>query len=440
MFASHFRLSDEEIGKLWLDVRFTFDANFLLNLYRYSNDTRKQVLHILTRIQDRTFVTHQAATEFFNNRLGVIGEQEKSYESMQKTLNDVRQEFENVRRHPFLPADLLKKCTELFKEIDDNLKSSAKDFNKLISNDHILEEISAILDKKVEQPFKQERLQEIYKEGEIRYKSQIPPGYEDDKKPIPDKYGDLVIWNQILQNVEAGKKNIIFVTDDTKEDWWLIFNGQTIGPRPELVSEIQSRGVKFLMYTGDRFMHFASKYLREPVKKETIAELKELREQRHPVKPAKIFGGGALHSVNWPELSKQIDSIRSPFSESVVSELINRENFLRDIAGTDALRKAMEQAGYFKDIAGTDALRKAMEQAGVGYLRDIAGTDALRKAMEQAGTGYLGEKSISDIFKLRDEQSISSKRTSPTAADIPKAPENPTDKKAGKSKEDIEVQ
>ena len=60
----------------------------------------------------------------------------------------------------------------------------------------------------------------LCKEGEYRYKSQTPPGYKDAKKDGVSKYGDLIVWAETYEYAVLNNKNIIFVTDDVKEDWW----------------------------------------------------------------------------------------------------------------------------------------------------------------------------------------------------------------------------
>lgn len=60
----------------------------------------------------------------------------------------------------------------------------------------------------------------LCKEGEHRYKSQTPPGYKDSKKDGVSKYGDLIVWAETYEYAASNNKNIIFVTDDVKEDWW----------------------------------------------------------------------------------------------------------------------------------------------------------------------------------------------------------------------------
>jgi hypothetical protein len=80
-FPGYFRLPEATLRKIWREGIFVFDANFWLNLYRYSKETRTEVMKILSTIQERIWFPRQAAFEFLDNRLTVIAEQEKTYDT-----------------------------------------------------------------------------------------------------------------------------------------------------------------------------------------------------------------------------------------------------------------------------------------------------------------------------------------------------------------------
>jgi hypothetical protein len=99
-------------------------------------------------------------------------------------------------------------------------------------------------------------------------------------------YGDAILWLQLIDYAKSEKKPIIFVTDDDKEDWWLESGGKTISPRPELVQEMLTEaGVKFYMYSADRFLDYAQKFLHLSEQPEVIEEAKEIREQNVEFEP-----------------------------------------------------------------------------------------------------------------------------------------------------------
>lgn len=282
-FPGYFKLTEEEINELWENALFVFDANILLNLYRYSDETRDDFFKILEKIKNRIWIPHQSASEFFDNRLNVISQQEKSYEEAINSLNEIENEFKNTRQHPFITQKLLKKFSALNKEICAQLNQSKDFHNKRINQDDILDKIESLFNEKVGNEYTKEELTEIYKQGEVRFLDKIPPGYKDANKKDDTskdirKYGDLIVWKQILDKSRELKKGIILITDDRKEDWWVRFKGKTLNPRPELKKEFKDDTKQsFHMYQSDRFLEFATKYLNEEINANAIEEIRELR-------------------------------------------------------------------------------------------------------------------------------------------------------------------
>ena len=62
-------------------------------------------------------------------------------------------------------------------------------------------------------------------------------------------YGDFVGWMQLLEKAKNDAINIIYVTGDNKEDWWLKQSGKTLGPLPALV-------VEFTKFTSKQFYQY----------------------------------------------------------------------------------------------------------------------------------------------------------------------------------------
>jgi hypothetical protein len=279
-FPGYFPLSEATIKKIWKEGVFSFDANFLLNFYRYSKETRAEVFKIVGAINDRIWVSHQAALEFLRNRLDVIAEQDKTYDAARKDLKEIENKLKTSSRHPFVSESLLRQMSALFAKLEKELEERKNEFTKLGELDDVQNELVKLLDGKVGSPYPEKRLSEIYQEGEKRYKDKIPPGFKDQVKDGEKrKFGDLVLWFQLIDKAIAEKKPVIFITDDAKEDWWWKSSNKTIGPRPELVDEIKAKaGVDFYIYSSDRFMEFARKYLNQSVEKSAIEEVKEVRK------------------------------------------------------------------------------------------------------------------------------------------------------------------
>ncbi|MDD2271385.1 MAG: PIN domain-containing protein [Desulfuromonadaceae bacterium] len=284
-FPGHFQPSKREIDRLWENSLFTVDTNILLNLYRYSDSTRNEVLQILKAMKDRLWLPHRAAQEYFNNRLGVISQQEKAYEEAIKTLNTLQSDLSNARQHPFLSEKLMQKLSTVIKEVVSELGDNKDIHAKRTQGDEIQQAIGDLFNGRVGTSYSEEQLDEICKEGDDRYNRKIPPGYKDDGKDESSspglakyrKYGDLIIWKQVIDKANEVKKGIIFVNDDKKEDWWLIFRGKTLGPRPELISEfIEKCSQNFYMYQADRFFEFAAEHLKQKITPASVDEIRDL--------------------------------------------------------------------------------------------------------------------------------------------------------------------
>jgi len=285
-FGGYYTPTEEEFSVLWEKCLFTFDANVLLNMYRYSLSTTEELFGVFEQVSGRIWISHHAALEYHQRRLDVIEQQEKTYEDIEGELNRTIARLRDrllSDKHPFVEdADqLVEKIENLFKKTLKKLGKHKEDCISLIENDKIKDRITKLFDGKVGSAFKTERLDEIYKDGKKRYDSKIPPGYEDVKsKQDNKKYGDLIIWLQIIEKAKAKKTPVIFITDEKKDDWWLRFKGKIIGPRPELVEEISSEAdVSFYMYRVEPFLEHVKKFLERQVQEETIEEVRELSKR-----------------------------------------------------------------------------------------------------------------------------------------------------------------
>lgn len=285
-FAEYYSLESKKKQDLWNTAIFVFDACILLNLYRYSEASRKDFLSTLEKISDRIWIPHQFALEYQRNRLKVINDQAKGYEDVIKKLSEGYQQIDNSlknydHRHPFIK--IKKILSKVKKSIDDGIKETKTKKAKhpdWFKKDPIRDEIDKLFKGKVGEPC--DNLDEIEREGATRYAKNVPPGYEDIKKDKKDnsktkKYGDWIGWYQIMQKVEKDKIPIILITGERKEDWWQEIGGKISGPRPELIKEIIQKGVMFHMYTMETFLQYAKPIYK--VKPATIREVEEVNQK-----------------------------------------------------------------------------------------------------------------------------------------------------------------
>ena len=150
-----------------------------------------------------------------------------------------------------------------------------------MKEDHILEELSKIiLDDKIGVCFTEEEYKNNFKEGKRRYDAKIPPGYKDSVKQKETNdgkriYGDFLIWEELIAKSKSSEKPILFITDDAKDDWWLIEGTQTIMPCEELLIEFKARtGNHILISKSPAFL-----YKFNPNKESSVEEINSIQNR-----------------------------------------------------------------------------------------------------------------------------------------------------------------
>lgn len=325
-FPGYYKPSKEEFEELWKNCIFSFDTNILLNVYRYSPKARERLFEIWRKLNERIWLPNQVALEYLQERLTVISHQLKPYKELQEVLDDAAERFtekikEFSKRHSFNSHTDAKKLEKILEnahnKIKKELKASSASYPDLLQSDSFWVEITHFFDKKVGEPYSEEDLSKSFKKAESRFKNQQPPGYQDVKKPEAERYGDVIIWFQLIDYVKSQKKPLIFVSDDEKEDWWLKHKGKTIGPRPELIQEmLEKGGTQFYLYTGDRFLEYAAEFLRLEDEPEVVKEAEEIRHQ--------VGAGGIFAAVDkYKSTSGSLSTFHQAFADSINSDTIN---------------------------------------------------------------------------------------------------------------------
>ena len=321
IFKGYYKLGDQELMSLWKDAQFIFDTNILLDLYRYQSSAREDLFKVMEGLDDRVWIPYHVGLEFQRNRLTVIAERQEKFSEVKKAvkrsiliseIKEIYKDLKDKKRrniNPHIDPDELLGFLKSLEEIQ--LEEIQQDFLKKLnelekkginvnSEDKIRDRIDALFMGKIgNEPKGQEEIDEIFCEGEKRYKNQIPPGFEDSSKESSDdneftyagltykrQYGDLIIWKQIISYAsENSIKDLIFVTNDKKADWWweIDSNGlKKIGVRPELRDEIyREAGVEnFHIFKIGGFLHYANKQPNVQVTEETIKEVREVSDDR----------------------------------------------------------------------------------------------------------------------------------------------------------------
>lgn len=289
-FLGYYPPTATELDELWVNGLVILDTNALLNLFRYSPSTRDDFLKVLTALRDRLWLPHQVALEFHRHRLEVMDQQTEAFAEVEVALkaaqSSVAKTLQKFRRHPSLDISTFsKQLDEKIKEQLDSLAEAREEHETSIlkgkTYESTFESITDLFDSKVGGPYGTDELNALYVEGAARYEAKVPPGFKDADKPEPERYGDLVLWKQILGKGSTEPRPAIFVTDDAKEDWWYKVKGRTQGARVELVDEyLAATSHRIQFYTPERFLSVANSRSDSGVSTESLNEVEEVSNQR----------------------------------------------------------------------------------------------------------------------------------------------------------------
>jgi PIN like domain len=111
-------------------------------------------------------------------------------------------------------------------------------------------------------------------EGERRVIERVPPGFRDRKKG-KGADGDYLWWVEVLRYAASTlPPSIVIVSNDSKDDWVLEYEGVKIGPLPELVSEVKETcGATLLLMSVSEFLEEAGQASVSPVSPDTVQEV-----------------------------------------------------------------------------------------------------------------------------------------------------------------------
>lgn len=321
LFPDFYRPTEEQFKLGWEKALFILDTSVLLDLYRYPEEARKELIGIFEKIADRLWIPYYVALEYQRNRLNTISSQKETFNEVKNiieagirkikgeetSINNKLSQLNLEKRHSSISVESFIKS--LRESIENISSSSNKFFDELtikeqeqlsvMDLDPIRARIDELLAGRIgKPPSNQESLNEIYKECQARVDKSMPPGLIDyrTKKDEPDEsfyyqgieyhrqYGDIIIWLDILGKCQE-HESVIFITSEKKDDWWFSFRAKheapkTIGIKQELLQEVRAKtNVNFFWaYKTEQFIKFAKEYLNVEISEESITQISDINK------------------------------------------------------------------------------------------------------------------------------------------------------------------
>lgn len=243
------------------------DTNILLYLYKCSFNASKNIVDLLNKVKDKVIIPNRVYEEYISHKDNEQAKIDKKYDNFTKDLKNqvdglkrkIGSSISESRKYEFPDCDALEtgintwidKIKNSITVYESSLSSEKQNKSVQITNvEQIIQYWSN--QQRISQKPSITEILEYIKEGEFRYRYKMPPGYMDEDKDKASKgeidsfetrikkYGDLFVWKEILSIGSGANGNkVLFLTNDAKEDWWVLKGEQkdVVCMRDELLQE-----------------------------------------------------------------------------------------------------------------------------------------------------------------------------------------------------------
>lgn len=380
-FPGSYRKSAAQLEEITKTAIVSFDANVLLNVYRYGPKTRSQLLRIMDGLKQRNqlWITHQAVEEFHSSREDVISSQRRTLKELPDCLKPAVAALKSAKildDFPELRSKIIGLLEESAKELQTTIELTMAELD--VADDPIIDQLTDIVDGcyGADPSDREDRI----KVAAYRYDRKIPPGYKDAGKP-ENRFGDYLLWSELLDYAKEHQKPVFLVTDDRKEDWWLIQASYTVGPRRELIDEMSRHSQQqFHVYNPEMFFSVISGYLAIDIDDSTIDEARRVGEELDSAvarfaHPDELQHRNDLQTVSY-------SPVEYPLLRGVVADALNGTSIgpLAGIADASLLKRLADTFTANSSIAAMEFQNQALLRSASGGL-DIE--SVLRLAREQ---------------------------------------------------------
>ena len=297
------------------DGLVVLDTNVLLDLYRYTQRARLQVLTALRLVADqhRLWLPHQVGLEFVRNRANAVRGRQISLSNAGKAVSaDFQEAVRLVIEARDTVAGLVSDIAQDDSAADelttlitrDQITTAFSDWQKMltdhikrlrdteditpqsvVANDPVLPEIASLFGARIGDPLPEATIRQLVSDAvTYRFPNRIPPGFEDRGKATDlGAAGDYLLWEEIIGYVGdlPEPRYVLIVSRDTKRDWYEHDDkGSPTRPWPALHDEMRARaGGELLILTPKEFFEGAQEFLGAQLAADTYEEFDRLSEE-----------------------------------------------------------------------------------------------------------------------------------------------------------------
>jgi len=347
LFANEFNTVEESFE----NAIFVLDTNILLLPFNLGAEAIEEIKKIYTSLIDeqRLFIPKRVAREYAKNRTTKLSEIHSNILRLKSGTK-----YPNIK-YPII-ADLkekkeLDKALQILSEKEEKFKEKAEALANRIKGWRFKDPVSKLYGDLFNSSIMidtQKSKEDILKELNRRKRHKIPPGYKDSSK---DDFGvgDLIIWLTILEKGQSEEKDIIFVSQDLKPDWWQQSSGSAFLPRFELIEEYkrESKGNNIHIISFSKLLELFK------AKAQAIEEMKLQEEKERGEKLQRI----AHYKEARNKYKKHIGSLSK---EEQIEEI--KEWFFKNFENpVDCLPYESKEGGYIYIWGGPYDAREEIE-------------------------------------------------------------------------------
>ncbi|SDH40806.1 hypothetical protein SAMN05216553_12127 [Lentzea fradiae] len=364
----------DEIARVLAEGLIVPDANVLLNLYRYTADSRANLVSVLEKVSAQLWVPHQVLVEFWRNRESVMrdpGDSEKTIDELEEHSRKAVNALQAWSNRVSLPMEVAKKLVghieDGFAQVAEEMQAHSvmvtADFSRDTSDDMVLKSLEPILKGRVGPAMEESLYKKAVTEGLRRVAAEEPPGYKDKKKEGDRAAGDYLVWEQILLEGENRQKSVVLITADTKEDWWRMEGGERRGPRIELVQEMYRRtGQRFLMLRPAQLLQYGQDFFSVSTSDEVVRDVESVDIAVSRASEIPPGGGWTVEGLG------------------LLLVRLNSEAMVQ----ADVLRVAVKQSGFVSREQVYEIAGYSPERSLRGFTRPINRLSQFVKSMDMA--------------------------------------------------------
>ncbi len=255
---------------------FVLDTNVLFVPFDASEKNLEEIKKIFLKLKkdNRLFLPARVVREFANNRAKRIGDLFLKIRQTKDSLNTGTFKTED---YPLLQGNAAyQELLSNYGKIIELIKSSRKLLEN-VESDILSWNWDDNVSRTYKEIFTAETIREVQKDKDkliedlkFRIEHKIAPGYKDSGK-IDDGIGDLIVWQTALEIAKDENKDLIFVSNDQKNDWFYKQDKKGLYPKYELFDEFR----RFTNGKSMQIINFPAFLELLDATPETVNEIKE---------------------------------------------------------------------------------------------------------------------------------------------------------------------